>query len=163
MFVLPFGLPAAHAYDFYGIQMKSESFSEDLVWKQTGARPAFESGIEGTDPRIEAFANFHHLFGLQKRLDIRVVNGSDKPLATGYLFTEYQLVLKDGRRHLLTPPEALSYPATELIPPKGRVTLTPGLGALRVKKEEIDKLIVSFDMGATKIVLLPVPRPKSAK
>lgn len=152
------GATAGWAYtDFYGVKMRSVSNAKDLVIEQTPDNSLkYAHNADTMDERVRAWGQLGH--GVVK---ITVENGSDMPISTDLTFMEFTLVTTSGDQHELGKPGAFVMPA-EITPGK-KVTFSPSFGGLRINKADIQMIICSFDMGETKVVLVPWPYTKPVK
>lgn len=158
------GAPAGWAYtDFYGVKMRSTSNAKDLVIEPTPDNSLKVTHNENTmDDRVRAWGQLMHAgTGRYGGVKITVENLSDKPILTDLTFAEFTLLTTSGDRHELGSPGAFWMPA--VISPGKKVTFTPSFGGLRIKKADIQMIVCSFDMGETKVVLVPWPYTKPVK
>jgi len=163
-FFLLSGATAGWAYtDFYGVKMRSVSNAKDLVIEPTPDNSLKVTYNENTmDDRVHAWGQLMHAgTGRYGGVKITVENLSDKPILTDLTFAEFTLLTTSGDQHELGKPGAFVMPAE--ISPGKKVTFTPSFGGLRIKKEEIQMIVCSFDMGDTKVVLVPWPYTKPVK
>ena len=141
--------------DFYGVKMPSESYAKTLTVQGANNLYTVTNDVEGVDKDVYAYGTLKNsMDGVV--LSLRVFNNSDRPILADYDFIEYTVVTKDGKRYTLEPPVMAWYSGS--IKPKNSETFEPSLGSLKIKKEDIAEVICSFDMGSTKIVLVPVTK-----
>ena len=156
--VFLFASPAFADVDFYGVKMPSESYAKSLIVQGYNNLYTVSNDIEGVDKDVYAYGTLKDSMGGMV-LSLRVFNNSDRPILADYDFIEYTVVTKDGKRYTLEPPVMAWYSGS--IKPKKSETFEPGLGSLKLKKEDIAEVVCSFDMGSTKIVLVPVRKTES--
>ncbi len=150
--------PSARAEaEFYGVKMPSESFASGVVLRNDGSPGDAFPSDDGVDRSVYASARFDGGIGAGAGIEITIVNQTQSPLSTDYLFAEYTVVTNAGDRITLDAPDPVFFPATKQIAPGARASFRPGLGIQRIKKEDVRYIICAFDMGETKIVLLPLP------
>ena len=130
-----------------------------------GAFPsrAHAEAFQGKANEISASANIEYILGEISSFWITIDNHSAKQRVNiDYRFSEFWLVTTDGERRALIIPEAYLFPSTHEISPKGSATLQVRLGRPKVVREEIKMIECSFDLGKTRVFLLPNV-PKSGK
>ena len=149
--------PARAEAEFYGVKMPSESFASGVVLRNDGSPGDAFPSDDGVDRSVYAYARFDGGIGAGAGIEITIVNQTQSPLSTDYLFAEYTVVTNAGDRITLDAPDPVFFPATKQIAPGARASFRPGLGIQRIKKEDVRYIICAFDMGETKIVLLPLP------
>lgn len=149
--------PARAEAEFYGVKMPSESFASGVVLRNDGSPGDAFPADDGVDRSVYAYARFDGGIGAGAGIEITIVNQTQSPLSTDYLFAEYTVVTNAGDRITLDAPDPVFFPATKQIAPGARASFRPGLGIQRIKKEDVRYIICAFDMGETKIVLLPLP------
>ena len=157
--VLVFSGSVAYAYsDFYGIKMKDPNCAGDFVMERSGAEvPKYSLNKDTMDDRISATGQLEYFFSAIKSIHIRVMNRSDKPIRTDLTFASIKLIATDDQEYEMVQPDIVEYPAVDMINPKDEATFVIPMVRLQIKKEEIKMIVCSFDMGETKIILLPRP------
>jgi len=160
-FVLKSAPAALAAADFYGVKISSESYAKGLWVDESGSAPKFTVEKPGMDKRVFAYGNWAGFLGTSKGISIQVFNNSDQAITTHYDFAEYTVVTQDGERHSMSPP-AMVFPSIESIEPKKSAVFEPVFDGGGIKKEDIRMIICSFDLGDTKIILLPLSKKLNA-
>ncbi len=149
----------AYAYsDFYGIKMKDPNCASDFVLEGGGGEvPKYSLNRDTMDDRISATGQLEYFFSAIKSIHIKVMNRSDKPIRTDLTFASIKLIATDDQEYEMVQPDIVEYPAVDMINPKDEATFVIPMVRLQIKKEEIKMIICSFDVGETKIILLPRP------
>ncbi len=150
-FVLVTG--AAHAeQDFYGIQMKNEEWARALVLKR--GNPDTADLLQGPilNHAIRAEASLKEV--AERHIDFRVTvfNNTESPMAVDYNFRDFLVYTRDGKKYSLVDTEE-NIPS--FIEPRSKVSFAPSFGNLALGNGDVEMLVCSFDLGATKIILFP--------
>ena len=143
--------------DFYGIKMKSESFARGLQFDMQSDEPKFlNADQDGFDADIYAVGQLELSERAVAGFRVTVFNRTEEPLNAGYMFREFTVVTQNQRRYIFGEPYALFRENT--VKAGQNVSFNISFGDILLNKEDIQKIICSFDMGNIKIVLLPLPK-----
>ncbi len=145
--------------DFFGIKMRSVRCAEDFkIEKKEAKKFIYSYNKETMSDKIRASAVFFSYQGKVKEIYITVYNDSDKPIPAKRVFTTFAVVTNDGDTYEMDDPSHTIYPLTELIAPQGgRVRFVRWITRHDLGKKDIKMIVCSFDLGETKIVLVPNP------
>lgn len=156
--------------DFFGMKMKSIAGAKDL--KITGAQGAvlqYTRNEALTDDKILATAVFDYSNSKKavkdknvKGVKITIWNGSKKPLISDATLATFSVLTVDDTVEEMDDFSFVWYPATEKVKPGKKATFKKSIGRLKLKKEDIQMIVCSFDAGNTKIVLVPNPHRQTA-
>lgn len=146
----------ARDYLFYGVKVKSEAFLPQVMTEAGSIDPTNIPKAEGVDPRVYARAAVECNAGSGKILNLTVSNRSDKSISADRTFTEYIIVTKSGERVTLSENDTLFFPSNVEIAAGRNVIFKPSVTHLDVEWWNVRMIICSYDMGQTKIMLLPI-------
>ncbi len=144
--------------DFFGIKMKSEDFARNVMIQENYMTPDFTSR-PGTDKRVYAYGYASTFLGRGRGLSITVYNHSDAPIGTERLFRECTILMNDGHRYDRSQPE-MEW-RRDVLKPGEQGTFNIAFPGVDVRAQDIRMIILSFDLGETKIFLLPMPPPEA--
>lgn len=145
--------------DFKGGALPSRGHAEAIA-KHGSTEDDFKGVRRG---QVYATANIEYILGEISSFWITIHNESfGKPINIDYRFSEFFLTTTDGEKRPLIISEAYLFPSPRAIPPRGSATLQVRLGRPKVVREEIKMIECSFDLGKTRVFLLPYT-PKNSK
>jgi hypothetical protein len=156
---------AAAETGFFGYKMRSESYARELIKREDFkvSTEAFPDS-EGIDKSVYATARFKYTLPEGYVMEVTIFNHSKTDIPAPIKFTEFIIIFKDGQRQELTKPGVVVYPYTEKILPGVPLRLMVDVGGRRFDKNEIEMIVCSFNLGDTKIVMVPLPdKPPAPK
>ena len=144
--------------DFYGIKMRSERASKDFRMKPTSDESFRYSYRKSTmENEIYAYGHLEYVDYIPHKISslrVTIINESERPISIEHSFAAFTLVTKEGERFDLKPSMTF-YPANKFLKPKSQETFALALGKHAIQKEDIEKVICSFELGETQIILFP--------
>lgn len=152
-------IPAHAAPDFFGVQMKSEDFAQDIFLIENNKIADFSNDRPGTDKRIYAYGYTSSVVGGGHGFSLEVFNHSDKAISTEKLFRELVIVTYNGRRYDRSETEMMW--SRNRLNPGEEATFNFKFPGIRIGIDEIRMVVCSFDLGETSIYLFPLRAPEA--
>ncbi len=151
-FCLTLFLQGCAAPDFRGLKLSGEGEAREFV-----ERGITKDSFLGSKDGVEAWASPDYFLGEISSFWVTVKNNGVKQIQTSNKFSTYTLVTKDGQKRELRPPLGQFTPEGNIIRPRGQGTFQIRLPRPKVRRQDVEMIICSFDLGNTQIFLFSNP------
>jgi len=152
--------PAFAGTEFYGAQMATEALTEG-VWVYKADLFGSIPDRDGIEKRVTARARIAKKLGSFSRcLDLTIKNRSEQSISTWRDGLRFTVVTIHGKRYDLLLPTKTLYPSSDHIGPGETARFQPAFGKAKFRLKDIKMIVCSFELGRTKIILLPVHKTR---